>query len=162
MRFEDRICRLYNDLLPFIIPEKDRTSNLIRVEVTSGYGTLNFHFILNNMPSIKTGSRVHGQILYSLDKFFVWFDLIEFGNNRLIIHIHNLSSNRIERITYFELMSVCISLHPYEYENHPKLNQFFIWKENNEDNLKIIRRLTEFEENNLKKVWRNQSLSLPL
>lgn len=162
MRFEDRICRLYNDLTPFIIPYKDRHSNLISVEVTSGYGTLNFHFILNDIPSVKTVSRVHGQILYSLDKFFLWFDLIEFGNNRLTIHIHNVSSNWIERITYFELMSVCISLHTYEYENHPKLNQFFIWKENNKDNLKIIRRLTEFEENNLKKVWHNQILSLPL
>ena len=89
-------------------------------------------------------SRAHGQILYSLDKFFLWFDLTEIGNERLFIHIHDVLSNRIETLTYFELMNVCTNLRPYYYDEHPKLNQFFTWKKNNEDNLKIIRRLSEF------------------
>ena len=131
MNYEDKICKLYNELIPFIIPDyKKRSKNLINVEMTAGYKTLHMHYIFNSIPSIKVGSALHCQILVTFDKFLSWCDLTEFGDNKLIIHIPDMSMNRIEKLTYFELLAVATALYPTRYMEHPKISQFLLWKEN--------------------------------
>lgn len=159
MRFEDRICRLYNELIPLIIPDfPKRSKNLVDVGMTAGYSTLHMHFVFNSIPSIKVGSSLHCQILFTFDKFLSWCDLTEFGNNKIIIHIHDFSKNRIEKLTYFELMQIAVTLYPNRYVDHPKISQFLSWRENYEKNYGNIR-LKEFESlTNLDKIRQSEIL----
>jgi hypothetical protein len=159
MDYEDRICKIYNELIPFIIPDyKKRSKNLINVEMTAGYKTLHMHYIFNYIPSIKVGSSLHCQILFTFDKFLSWCDLTEFGNNKVILHIHNVSTNTIEKLTYFELMNITSTLYPTRYMEHPKLSQFLLWKENEEKYYEYKRNLEQYESDNLDRIRQSQIL----
>jgi hypothetical protein len=130
MRLEDRICRLYKELIPYVIPDyPQRSKNLLNVEVISGYDAVHIHYVFDDIRSgTFGGSSLHCQILFTLDKFLSWYDLIEESNNKLKIHIHCISKHTTEDLTYFELMDIAMSHYPYSYRDHPKLSQFFQWK----------------------------------
>lgn len=167
MRFEDRICRLYNNLIPYIIPDyPKRSSNLIKIEATAGYGTLHMHYIFNSISSKGVGGQLYNQILFTFDKFLNWCDLTEFGDSRVIIHIHNVSANKIERLSYFELMGVCYSSFRTSYlSEHPRLDKFLLWKENLRNiryESETMRLIQKFEQDNLERIMRNQELLISL
>jgi hypothetical protein len=159
MHYEDRICRLYNELIPVIIPDyPKRSGNLINVEMTTGYSTLHIHYVFNSIPSIKVGGSLHCQVLFTIDKFLNWCDLTEFGDNKFMIHLHSISNNTIEKVSYFELFDVAMSHWPHSYKDHPKLSQFFQWKEEWRKYQGEYLRLKQIELDNLDRIRQSQIL----
>jgi hypothetical protein len=159
MRFEHKICNLYNELLPYVIPDiNKRNSNLINVEVTSGYSTVHIHYLFNDIRSTKIGSSLHCQVLFTIDKLLDWCDLTEFGDSKLMIHLHSLSKNTIEKVSYFELFDVAMSHYPHQYENHPKLFKYKQWKEEWRKYQGDILRARQIELENLEKIRKTEIL----
>ena len=66
-----------------------------------------------------------------------------------MIHLHSISNNTIEKVSYFELFDVAMSHWPHSYKDHPKLSQFFQWKEEWRKYHGEYLRLKQFELDNL-------------
>jgi hypothetical protein len=94
----------------------------------------------------------------TIDKFLNWYDLTEFGDNKLIIHLHSASKNTIEKVSYFELFDAAMSHYPHQYENHPKLFKYKQWKEEWRKYQGDILRARQIELENLEKIRKTEIL----
>ncbi len=152
MNYPDRVCRLYNYLIPNIV-NSNNGSNLIDVKLYHDYDRFILRYIIKN--EYNNPRLLFDAILHTTDLLLDWVDLTSLGDSFKIRVDYQLSNKTVVFENYYELMSsACIldyKLHTFtpimnEFGNHPrvfKLEEYLINKQYQEERRKFQMEISE-------------------
>lgn len=120
MNYSERVCRLYNEVIPHVVELNRTDSNLIDLKLYHNYDRFTLrYFIKEEYTNPKILFRA---ILETTDKLLDWLDLSLLDNSFQIRvdYLTNSPTNIFEN--YYELMSVCFTLKYDPYTLSPEFS----------------------------------------
>jgi len=120
MNYSERVCRLYNEVIPHVVELNRMDTNLIGLKLYHDYDRFTLRYFIKeeyNNPRI-----LFMAILETTDKLLDWLDLSSLGNSFQIRidYLTNYPSNIFEN--YYELMSECFTIKYDPYTLRPEFN----------------------------------------
>lgn len=120
MNYSERVCRLYNEVIPYVVELNRMDSSLIDIKLYHNYDRFTLrYFIKEEYTNPKILFRV---ILETTDKLLDWLDLSSLGNSFQIRidYLTNYPSDIFEN--YYELMSACFTVKYDPYNLSPEFS----------------------------------------
>lgn len=131
MNYPDRVCRLYNELIPHVVDLNGMSSTLYDLKLLHDYDRFTLHFSIKE--KYINNRMLYEAVLIVTDKLFDWLDLSSLGNS-FQIRIHYLTNAKdIIFENYYDLMDkvYCWTIDAYTFgsqsdwvNKHPRKTQF--------------------------------------
>lgn len=135
----ERICNIYNKLIPCLIEPGQPNSNLSKLELNyyNGIFVLNYHI----KRKYTNPDVLYRAVLVETDKLLNWYDLTPMGDYFKIAIRYSFGESYIFE-NYYDLMEIISSssYDPYTFignsfssTNHPREKQFIEYKRHKDD-----------------------------